>query len=101
MTIYNPACQTYSPTVKVDFQKVDTYTGGKWLIHDTERRKDNELQSLKLPCRIYSSWVARCDIKEADDTMLNPIFVKTVQGKKNPGMWEIAERKIPSVKILF
>ena len=26
--------------------------GGKWLIHDTKRRKDNQLQSLKLPCRI-------------------------------------------------
>ena len=28
-------------------------TGGKWLIHDTERRKDNQLQSLNLPCRIF------------------------------------------------
>ena len=36
----------------VDFQKVDEHTGGKWLIHDTKRRKDNQLQSLKLPCRI-------------------------------------------------
>ena len=91
MTIYNPACQTYSPTVKVDFQKVDTYTGGKgkWLIPDTERRKDNELQSLKLPCRIYSSWVARCDMKESDDTMLNPICVKTVQGKKTS--WDVRD----------
>ena len=24
----------------------------KWLIHGTKRRKDNELQSLELPCRI-------------------------------------------------
>ena len=38
--------------LKVDFQKVDKHTGGKWLIHDTKRRKDNQLQSLKLPCRI-------------------------------------------------
>ena len=37
---------------KVDFQKVDQHTGGKWLIHDTKRRKENQLQSLKLPCRI-------------------------------------------------
>ena len=28
------------------------HAGGKWLIHDTKRRKDNQLQSLKLPCRI-------------------------------------------------
>ena len=33
-------------------QKVDQHTGGKWLIHDTKRRKDNQLQSLKLSCII-------------------------------------------------
>ena len=37
---------------KLDFQKVDQHTGGKWLIHGTKRRKDNRLQSLELPCRI-------------------------------------------------
>ena len=37
---------------KIDFQKVDQYAGGKWLIHVTKRRKDNQLQSMKLPCRI-------------------------------------------------
>ena len=37
---------------KIDFQKVDQHAGGKWLIHDTKRRKDNQLQSLKLSCRI-------------------------------------------------
>ena len=37
---------------KLDFQKVDQHTGGKWLIHGTKRRKDNQLQSLELPCRI-------------------------------------------------
>ena len=26
---------------KLDFQKVDHHTGGKWLIHDTKRHKDN------------------------------------------------------------
>ena len=53
--IHYPLCQIYSPTVvffKFDFQKVDQHAGGKWLIHDTKRRKDNQLQSLKLPCRI-------------------------------------------------
>ena len=40
--------------LEFDFQKVDQHAGGKWLIHDTKRRKDNQLQSLKLPCRI--SW---------------------------------------------
>ena len=36
---------------KLDFQKVDQHTGGKWLIHGTKRRKDNQLQSLELSCR--------------------------------------------------
>ena len=39
-------------SLKIDFQKVDQYAGGKWLIHDTKLRKDNHLQSLELPCRI-------------------------------------------------
>ena len=60
--------QTYSH-LKLDFQNVDQHTGGggggvvgggggggggggKWLIHGTKRRKDNQLQSLELPCRI-------------------------------------------------
>ena len=38
--------------LKIDFQKVDQHAGGKWLIHDTKRRKDNQLQSLKRPCKI-------------------------------------------------
>ena len=37
---------------KIRFQKVDKHAGGKWLTHDTKRHKDNQLQSLKLPCRI-------------------------------------------------
>ena len=43
---------TAQPVIKIDFQKVDQHAGGKWLIRDTKRRKDNQLQSLKLPCRI-------------------------------------------------
>ena len=38
--------------LKIDFQKVDQHAGGKRLIHDTKRRKDNQLQSPKFPCRI-------------------------------------------------
>ena len=40
---------------KLDFQKVDQHIGGKWLIHGTKRCKDNQLQSLELPCRICYS----------------------------------------------
>ena len=32
---------------------MDQHTGGKWLIHGTKRRKDNQLQSLELPCRTW------------------------------------------------
>ena len=44
MSYLQPNC-----SLKVDFLKVDQYTGGKWLIHDTKRHKDNLLQSLKPP----------------------------------------------------
>ena len=37
---------------KQDFQKVDQHTEDKWLIYGTKRRKDNQLQSLELPCGI-------------------------------------------------
>ena len=38
---------------KLDFQNVDQRIGGKWLIHDTKRRKVNQLQSPELPCWTY------------------------------------------------
>ena len=34
--------QTYHH-FKLDFQKEDQHTGGKWLTHGTKRRKDNQL----------------------------------------------------------
>ena len=37
---------------KLDFQKVDPHTGGKRLVQGIKRHKDNQLQSLELPCRI-------------------------------------------------
>ena len=37
---------------KLDFQKVDQHTGGKWLIHVTKHHKNNQLQSLECPCGI-------------------------------------------------
>ena len=36
---------------KPGFQKVDQQTWGKWLIHNTKRRIDNQLQTLELPSR--------------------------------------------------
>ena len=38
-------------------------------------------------------------MKGPDGTMLNPTFWKKVRGQKYSGRWEIAERKIPSVKM--
>ena len=73
--------QTYY--FKLDFQKVDQHTGGKWLIHGTKRRKDNQLQSLELPCRI--------SIKESKGNMLNQIFKENVQGQKHPWSCAFAE----------
>ena len=80
--------------LKFDFQKVDQHAAGKWLIHDTKRRKDNHSAE-------YPSWVARCDIKGSVSTVLNPIFSKKVQGQKHPGRWGIVEHRIPSIKMLF
>ena len=37
---------------KLDIQNVDQHSVGKWSIHGTKRRKDNQLQILELPCRI-------------------------------------------------
>ena len=44
-----PLSQTYKPSIILNyiFQKVDQHTGGKWLIHGTKSRQDNELQSLE------------------------------------------------------
>ena len=49
-----PLCQTCEPTIILNkiYKKWTKHTGGKWLIQGTERRKDNQLQSLELPCRI-------------------------------------------------
>ena len=36
---------------KLDIQKVEQHTRGKWLIHGPKRHKDNQLQSLEFPWR--------------------------------------------------
>ena len=37
---------------KFEFQKVDPHTRGKWLIHGTKHRNDNQLEILELSCRM-------------------------------------------------
>ena len=41
-----PNLQTYYH-FKLDIEKVDQHTGGKWLIHGTKCCKENQLQSLE------------------------------------------------------
>ena len=38
---------------KLEFQQLNQHTGGKWLFHGTKRHKDNQVQSLELPCRMF------------------------------------------------
>ena len=38
--------------LKLDLQKVYQQTEDKWLIHGNNQSRDNQLQSLELPCRI-------------------------------------------------
>ena len=57
--------------LKFDFQKVDQHAGGKWLIHDTKRRKDNQLQSLKL--NILGGEVLICEISTSTTLILTSI----------------------------
>ena len=59
--------------LKLNFQKVDQHTGGKYLIHGTKRRKDNQLQSLELPWK-YPSMECKHGIKESEGSMFNPMF---------------------------
>ena len=46
-----PNLQTYY-YFKLDLPDVDQHTEGKWLTHGNKHRKDNQLQSLEIPCRI-------------------------------------------------
>ena len=59
---------------KLNFQKADQHTWGKWLIYGIKHCKDNQLQSLELPGR-----------KESDGNIFNPIFIEDVEGRKAQG----------------
>ena len=41
---------TYQLQLWIVSRKVDYHAGGKWFIHGTKRRKENQLLSLKHPC---------------------------------------------------
>ena len=84
--------QTYYP-FKLDFQKFDQHTRGKWLVHGTKRRKDNQLQSLNSPVE-YLSRESKHDIQASKGNMFNPIFKENVQGRKYPGSCAFAEAEL-------
>ena len=92
-----PSIQTYYH-FELDFQKVDQHTGGKWLIHSSKRRKDNQLQSLQLPCRITYSRECKHDIKDSEGNMFNPIFKENVRGQNHPGRCAFAEPELLSYR---
>ena len=50
---------------ELDFQKVNQHTGGKWLIHGTKCRKNNQLQNL-ITC---NSWMKRLFIDVPNNTV--------------------------------
>ena len=53
---------------KLDFQQMNQLIGGKWLIHDTKQREDNQLLSLQMDVIYffnvpYRYFVALCNLK--------------------------------------
>ena len=66
-------------SLNVDSQKVDQHAGGKWLIHDTKRRNDNQLQSLKY-IYIYGQafdyvWHIASHVNIVDSWMIVMIYI--------------------------
>ena len=57
--------------LKVDFQKVDQHAGGKWLIHDTKRRKDNvwHAQNVKFLLRYNWYFIKHLEINHSNGLM--------------------------------
>ena len=43
--------------LKIDFQKVDQHARGKWLIHDTKSRKDNQLHHILASMTCSPRWL--------------------------------------------
>ena len=86
------------PDYKLDFQKVDQHTGGKWLIHSTKYRKDHQLiKAWNSPVE-YISRESKHNIKESEGNMFNPIFKGNVQGRKHRSRRAFAEPELKSQK---
>ena len=68
---------------QIDLQKVDQHTGDKWLIHDTKRHKDNQLQSLGLPCRISYFLVENLNMMQRSPKVTSNFQSKQKHNDKN------------------
>ena len=102
MKIYYPLCQTYNPTVvwkSISKRRTIMQEASGWSTTPNATRTIS-CKAWNSPVE-YPSWVARCDIKVSDGTMLNPLSWKKVQGQKHPGRWGIVEHQIYSLKVLF
>ena len=75
--------------LKVDFQQVDKYTGGKWF----NAARTTSCKAGNSPVE-YHSWVSKCDLKSSDGAMWNSIFWQ-VQGQKDAARWDNAKCLVP------
>ena len=78
---------------KLDFQKVDQHTGGKWLIHAPNAARTISCKAWNSPVE-YPSRECKHDIKESKGNMFNPIFKENVQEQKHPGSCAFAEPEL-------
>ena len=62
---------------KLDFQKVDQHTGGKWLIHGKNAARTISCKAWNCPVE-YPSRECKHEIKESKGNMFNPIFKEKV-----------------------
>ena len=69
---------------KLDFQKVDQHTEGKWLIHGTNVARTISCKAWISPAE-YPSGECKHYIKESEGNMFNPVFKENVQEWRHPG----------------
>ena len=68
---------------ELDFQNVDHHTGGKWLIHGTKHRKDNQLESLEPPVELPSTECLNTELNINRMAIHIPVIVTTIIMKQN------------------
>ena len=69
---------------KLDFQKVDQHTGGKWLIDGTNAARKISFKAWNTPVE-HPSREYKHDVKKSEGNMLNPICQENVKRRKHPG----------------